>query len=137
DRLRDLTDGRLAETRRPEQLLGAMLRARENRRGLRPRPLERLLDLRAGRVRQLRRLVSGLLEEPRALRLGLPELGPRLGVRPRDDLVRLLLRRAEDLGSLPFGVLPVPIDVGLLGLELALPLPNLLLSPAELRRGSV
>src|SRR5207253_9225263 len=104
-------------------------------RGLRARPLERLLDLGPRRVRQLCRLVTRLLEEPRPACLGLAELLRRLGVRPREELARLLVRRAEDLGPLPLAVRAIALDVGLLGLELALAAPDLLLGAPELGGG--
>ena len=64
DRLGDTPDRLVAETGGAEELLGAVLGAPDDRGRLRPRPLERLLDLGAGGVRQLGRLVTGLLEQP-------------------------------------------------------------------------
>ena len=78
DRLGDLADRVLAETGGREQLLGAVLRAGEDRARLRPRPLERLLDLGAGGVGQVGRLVPRLLEQPVPPGLGLLQLRGRL-----------------------------------------------------------
>ena len=82
--------------------------------------------------------MARLLEEPRALRLGLAQLGRRLRVRARDDLVRLLLGRGENLLPLPLRLVAIALDVRLLRLELALAPPDLLLRARELRgRGAL
>ena len=85
-------NGGLAVAGRGEELLGAHARALDDDVGLRAGPLERLLDLGAGGVRQLGRLVAGLLEETVAARLGVMELGAGIPVRLRQDLARLGLR---------------------------------------------
>src|SRR5206468_3140953 len=58
DRVRDLADRVLAEARGGEELLGPLLRAREDERALGTGPLQRLLDLGAGRVGELGGLVA-------------------------------------------------------------------------------
>ena len=65
DRLGHPVDRVVAQAGRAEQLLGAFLRTADDHAGLRARPLERLLDLGADRVRELGRLMARLLEQPR------------------------------------------------------------------------
>ena len=67
DRTGDLGDRVLPEPGGGEQLLGAVLRAGEHCARLGARPFERLLDLGAGGVRELGRLMARLLEQPVAL----------------------------------------------------------------------
>src|SRR5262252_990034 len=88
----DLPDRVLPEAGSREQLLGAVLGAGKDRRCLCARPLERLLDLGAGRIRQLGGLVTGLLEQAAALGLRLLELPRGVGVRLREQLPRLVTR---------------------------------------------
>src|SRR5207248_1617156 len=111
--------------------------ARDYRVRLRAGPLERLLDLGAGGVRQLGRLVPRLLEETRAARLGLLQLPRCVLVRGRDELARLRTGCAQDLGALILALLAEPPHLLLARLHVALAAPDLLLRPAELcgRRG--
>ena len=121
---------------RREELLGAHASALDDHVGLRARPLERLLDLGPGRVRELGGLVARLLEEPCAARLRLPHLGRRVAVGVRKDLAGLGPRLIHDLGALPLGLLADPSDLGLLLLEVHLRLADLLLGDRDLlRRG--
>ena len=112
-----------------------MLRAAENRRSLCARPLEGLLDLGAGRVRQFGGLVARLLEEAAALRLCLLQLARRIGVRLREQLARLVTRRVQHLPALALALQPVALDLGFAVLEVGLAAANLFLSLPELRRG--
>ena len=105
--------------------------------GLGARPLERLLDLGPGGVRELRGLVARLLGETVSAALGLAQLGGRVAVCLREDLAGLLARGAEDLGALPLGFLADARDLGLLLLELHLLLADLLLGAADLLRSRV
>ena len=132
---RDLRDRGLAETGCGEQLLGAVLGAGEDRRRLRARPLERLLDLGAGGVRELGRLVAGLLEQAVAARLRLLQLARRVGVRLGEQLAGLVAGGVQHLGALALALLAVALDLGLALLQLVLAAADLLLGPAELRRG--
>ena len=134
DRLNDLPDRRFAEACGCEQLLGALLCAAHDRSGLRAGPLERLLDLGAGRVRQLRRLVAGLLEQPVAARLGLAQLARRVGVRLREQVAGLALGGGHDLGALALRLGAVALDLGLALLQLVLLRAHLFLGALELRR---
>ena len=81
--------------------------------------------------------MTRLLEQPRAPGLGLAKLLRRLRVRPREQLASLLVRRSQDLRTLPLAVHAVALDVGLLRLDLALAAPDLLLGTSELRRRGV
>ena len=78
DRVGNARDRLVAEPCRRQQLLGALLCADHDRVRLGARPLERLLHLGAGRVRELGRLVARLLEQLGAAGLGLAELLRRL-----------------------------------------------------------
>jgi hypothetical protein len=100
---------------------------------LRACPLERLLDLGAGCVRELGGLVARLLEEAAPAGLGLAELARRLGLRLLDQLAGLGLRGVEDLGPLALGLGAVTLDLGLARLQLALAGAHLLLRALELR----
>jgi hypothetical protein len=113
-----------------------VLRAREDRSRLRARPFEGLLDLGARRIRELGRLVTGLLEEPVPARLGFLQLARRVAVRVREQLARLVAGGVHHLGALALRFLAVALDLGLALLQLALPAPHLLLGALELRRRS-
>src|SRR5207244_3782547 len=80
---------------------------------------ERLLDLGAGRVRQLRRLVSRLLEQTAPLRLGLSKLLGRVPVRIREELTGFIASVVQQLCALPLALLPVALDLALPLLPLA------------------
>ena len=135
DRLADALDLVLAEPGRCEQLLGAGLSAAENCRGLRARPLERLLDLGAGRVGQLGRLVARLLEQAVALRLGLAKLLRRVAVRVREQLARLIAGGVQHLGALALALLAVALDLRLAILLLAPATAYFFFGLGELRLG--
>ena len=135
DRRGDARDLVLAQAGGGEQLLGSRLRALEDRGGLRARPLERLLDLGAGGVRELGRLVARLLEQPGAARLGLVQGSRRVAVRVRKQLARLALRGVQDLVALALALLAEALDLPLLLLQLALAARDLDLGAAELRGG--
>ena len=109
-----------------------MLGAGEHRAGLRARPLERLLDLGAGGVRELGRLVARLLEQAVALGLRLLQLGGRVGVGLREQLARLVPRGVQHLGALALALLAVALDLGLARLQVDLAAAHLLLGLAEL-----
>ena len=135
DRARDLSDRFLAETRCRQQLLGAVLGTGEHGRSLCTRPLERLLDLGAGGVRELRRLMARLLEQSAALRLRLLELAGRVGVRLREQLARLVAGGVQHLGALALAFEPVTLDLRLAVLQLALAAAHLFLGLPELGAG--
>ena len=97
-RLGDLADRVLAEPGGGEQLLGAVLGTAEDRGGLGACPFERLLDLGARRVGQLRGLVARLLEQPGRACLGLAELLRDLALRVRAQLPYLVPRGGQGLG---------------------------------------
>src|SRR5829696_165706 len=128
-------DGRLAVTGCGQKLLGAHTRPLDDDLGLRSGPLESLLDLGAGGVRQPGRLVARLLEEPVAARLGVVELRARVAVRLRQDLARLVSRGIEDLAALALGLLANACDLGLALLQVHLRLADLLLGLADLLGG--
>src|SRR4051812_26643656 len=113
DRLRDALDRLVAETGSAEQLLGTLLRTADDRGGLTTRPLERLFDLGAGRVRELGRLVSCLLQQPRRARLGLGDLLRGLLLRLLGRLPRLALGGVQQLGPLALALLPITVDLAL------------------------
>ena len=116
----DLADRVGAEPGGGQQLLGALLGAREDRARLRAGPFERLLDLGTRGVRQLGRLVARLLEQPGALRLGFVELGRRVAVRIREQLARLGLRGVDDLVALALALVAEALDLALALLQVAL-----------------
>ena len=66
------------------------------------------------------------------LRLGLLQLGGRVGMRLREELARLVPRCVQHLGALALALLAVALDLGLALLQLDLPAAHLLLGPAEL-----
>ena len=100
-----------AETGRGEELLGALLGAlRAIARCLCARPVERLVDLGPGGVRELGRLVARLLEQAGAARLGLADLGGRVAVRVREQLARLVLGVVHDLVALALAVVAEALD---------------------------
>jgi len=132
DCVRDLPDRSLAQTRGCKQLLGAVLRTGENRAGLCARPFERLLDLGAGGVRELGRLVARLLEEAVALGLGLLQLAGGVGVRLRQQLARLVPGRVQQLRALSLALLAVALDLCLAILQVVLAAADLFLGLAEL-----
>src|SRR4029078_2531083 len=105
-----LGDRVLPEAGCGEQLLGAVLGTGEDRAGLCTRPLERLLDLGAGRVRQLGGLMTRLLEETVPLRLRLLQLACCIGVRAREELARLVPGGIQHLRPLTLALLAVPLD---------------------------
>src|SRR5207248_4888750 len=111
DGLPDTLDLLLTEPCRGEQLLGAALRAAEDRGGLRTGPFERLLDLGARGIRELGRLVAGLLEQPAALRLGLTQLLRRVAVCIREQLPGLVAGVVQQLRPLPVALLAVALDL--------------------------
>ena len=117
------------------QLLGALLGTGHHCRGLRPRPLERLLDLGTDRVGQLGRLVASLLQQPVRARLCLADLGGRMPLRLRLGLTSFVAGRVEDLGALALALLAIPLDLVLSLLELALASADLFLGAADLGRG--
>ena len=135
DRVCDLRDPLLAETGSGEQLLGAVLGAGEDRGRLGACPLQRLLDLGAGGVRELGRLVARLLEQTGGAGLGLLDLLRRLEVGLGEQLARLVLGRVDDLGALTLALCAVALDLGLARLQLVLASRHLFLGPVELRRG--
>ena len=135
DRVGDAGESLVAETRSCEQLLRALLSARHDRVGLRAGPLERLLELGPGGVRELRRLVTRLLEEPRPASLGFAQLLRRLAVRIGEELAGVVTRRVDDLCALALALLPEPLDLALPLPEVGLPAPHLLLGAPQLRRG--
>ena len=75
-----------------------------------------------------------LLEQPVAARLGLALLACGLGLRLRQEVARLRLRRVHDLGALTLRFGAVALDLGLALLQLALLRAHLLLGPLQLRR---
>ena len=74
DRLHDAAHVVGGKTGRAEQLCSTLLCAGDDDARLSPRPLERLVDLGPGGVRQLGRLVARLLEQARGAGLGLAQL---------------------------------------------------------------
>src|SRR5207244_13455827 len=92
-----------------QQLLGTLLRARDDERGLGACPFERLLDLGPCSVRQLGCLVPRLLEQASRARLGLPQLLARLALGVREDPAGFGLRRVQDLCALAVALLPVAL----------------------------
>ena len=132
DRLGHFGERLRAETGCGEELLGALLGAREDRAGLCAGPLERLLDLGAGGVRQLGCLVARLLQQAGAARLGLAELGRRVAVRVREQLAGLGLGGVHDLVALALALLAEALDLPLLLLQLALAAGDLDLGAPEL-----
>ena len=112
-----------------------MLGAGEHGSGLGARPLEGLLDLCAGGVRELGRLVTGLLEEASGPCLGLLDLLRRLELGLRTELARLVLGRVDDLGPLALALGAVALDLGLARLQLVLAPRHLRLGRLQLRRG--
>ena len=135
DRLHDLADRGLAEAGGSEQLLGALLRTGHDGGRLRAGPLERLLDLGPGGVRELGRLVPRLLEQPVPARLGLAQLARRVGVGLAEQVAGLGLGGGEDLRALALRLAAVALDLGLALLELVLLLAHLLFGALELRGG--
>ena len=133
DRARDLADRVLAETGGGEQLLGAVLGTGEHGARLRARPFERLLDLGAGGVRELGRLVARLLEQAAALGLGLLQLARRVGMGLREELARLVPRGVQHLRALALALLAVALDLGLALLQVVLAAADLFLGLRELR----
>jgi hypothetical protein len=79
--------------------------------------------------------VAGLLEQAVAAGLGLAKLTGGVGVRLRQELAGLGLRRVDDLGALALGLGPVALDLGLALLQLELLRAHFLLGPLHLRRG--
>ncbi len=116
-----------------EQLLGAFLGAADDHAGLRARPLERLLDLGADRVRELGRLVARLLEQPRRSSLGLRDLLRRLLLGLLQRLAGLALGGVHHLGALALALLAIAVDLALPLLEVALAPGHLFLGAAKLR----
>jgi len=135
--LGDAVDLVLAETRRREQLLGALLCSRHDRGGLRTRPLQRLLDLGARRIRELGRLVPRLLEESCRTRLGLAHLLRGVALRRLEEFTRLVAGGVQDLGPLPLRLLAVALDLRLPLLELELPAAPLFFGARELAGGGL
>jgi hypothetical protein len=129
-----LSHGLVAETRRREEALSALLGAEDDRGRLRPRPLERLLDLGARRVRELGGVVARLLEQPVAARLGLAELLVALALRVGEQLARLVASRVHDLGALALAVAAIALDLGVTARKVLLALANVLLGASDLHR---
>ena len=105
----------------------------EDRGGLRARPLERLLDLGAGGVRQLGRLVARLLEHPVSARLRFTELLRCLAVRVCEQFPDLVPRAVQQLRTLTLALLAVALDLCLALLDPAAAAADLLLRLLELR----
>src|SRR5262249_5308686 len=100
---------------------------------LRPRPLEGLLDLGAGSIRELGRLVAGLLEQPIRTRLSFADLGRGVSLRLGLHLAYLVACGIQHLGPLALALLPVALDVVLALLQFALPSADLLFRAPDLR----
>ena len=99
------------------------------------RPLERLLDLGTGGIRQLGRLVARLLEQAGAACLGLAELLRRVAVGVGEQVARLGAGCVEDVGPLALALEAVALDLALTALELGLLAAHLFLDAADLRGG--
>jgi hypothetical protein len=124
-------------TGRAKELLGTHPRALADDVSLRARPLERLLDLGPRRVRKFGRLMTRLLEEPRAGSLRLSKLLRGVAVRLRQDLARFGPSGVQDLDALSLRFLADPRDLCLAGLQIDLALANLLLGAPDLLRGGL
>src|SRR5918992_4805265 len=127
DRVGHLGGGGLAEAGSREKLLRALLRPRDDGRSLRARPFQRLLDLRPRGVRQLRRLMTGLLEQTCSASLGLTQLLARVLVGLGDELASLVARGREDLVALALALVAEALHLALALLERLLTLPYFLL----------
>ena len=135
DRLGDARDLGLTETGGGQKLLGTLLRAGHDRRGLGAGPLQRLLDLGASGVRELGRLMACLLDEPRGARLGLANLLGHVALCVLEQLARLVPGCVRDLCPLALRLLAVALDLGLAVLQLVLTPRDLFLGPRQLVRG--
>jgi len=135
DRIGNLGRRSLAETRGREELLRALLGSGDDRRRLRTCPFECLFDLGAGRVRELGRLVTRLLEQARAARLCLAKFLCRFLVRFGEELASLVPGRGQNLVALALTLVAVALDIGFLLLEVDLLLPHFLLGPLNLSGG--
>ena len=134
DRRGDLADRLGAEACGTEELLGALLGARDDRSRLRAGPVQGLGDVGAGRVRELGRLMPRLLEQPGAASFGVPGERIRLAFGAEPELARLEARGVDHLEALPLGVEALHIELRLVLTELAMLPAHLTLDAAVLLR---